>query len=86
MPFILQEPLRFKSFSYESVVYKIETAETLLLERRAANILQAIPCNPITYSQLEACVASGIGSDPDCLSLEEVLSHLVAAGLVKKVA
>ncbi len=86
MALVLTGVFRYNYLDSECVVYNINTAETLLLERQSATILQAIPSNSITVSQLEKCVATGIESNANSLSLDEVLNHLLAAGLIKNVA
>ena len=86
MGFILSGSLRYNYLgSEECVVYKIDSAETLLLERRAANILESLPTKPITVDQLEACDLTGDDLVPESLRLDEVLNYLVAAGLIKEV-
>ena len=81
--FELNGEQRFKFLGDECVIYKIDTAETLLLEEQAATILQAIPDKPISYSQIEEVASGGNRLDSD--SLNTLLEHLVQAGLVKKV-
>jgi DNA-binding HxlR family transcriptional regulator len=84
MSFILKVALRYRYLGPECVIYKIETAETLLLEKKAATILQTIPDKPISYSQIEESIS--VANELDTDSLNKLLEHLVHAGLVKKVA
>ncbi len=87
MRYVLSGSLRFNYIGPdECVVYKIKSSDTLLLESRAANILESLSTKPSTVDQLEACGIKGIESDPESLRLDEGLNHLVAAGLIKVVA
>ncbi|PCI22304.1 MAG: hypothetical protein COB62_01630 [Piscirickettsiaceae bacterium] len=76
--------LRYKCIESECIVYNLDTAETLLLERQAAVILQAVPNNPTTLAGLKNSVVASCGSSVDESSLAETLEHLVLAGLVNK--
>ena len=86
MGYILSSSLRYNYLgSDECVVYKIDSSETLLLERRAANILESLSTKPTMVDQLKACDVTDGDFDSEILSLNEVLNHLAAAGLVKVV-
>jgi hypothetical protein len=86
MKYSAAQKCRYKNLECSCAVYKIRSGETLLLEKEAANILKVIPDQPITYIKIEKLVKSVSTLDPECFNLENVLEHLVHAGLIKKVA